>query len=216
MKIYDISLPISPTIPTWPGDPPLEIVSDSAISSGDEANITRMELSVHTGTHIDAPKHFIDTGITVDQIPLTKLIGEALVIDIDQEVDVITDQVLRSHPAIGSLNDIKKVLFRTRNSLRWCDSPAVFHEDYVGIDSSGARYLERFHLDLIGIDYLSIAPFDETLLPHQVLLSAGIVLLEGLDLSEVPGGVYELVCLPLNIIGVEGAPTRAILFDHNQ
>lgn len=214
MKIFDISVPITTTMPVWPGDPPVDLAQVSAISQGDSANVTRMTMGVHTGTHIDAPKHFIVTGITVDQIPLNKLIGEVVVFEIDPAVAVITEHVLKTHPEILRLAETKKVLFHTRNSMVWKHHPAKFVQDYVGIDTSGAQFLQQFNLDLIGIDYLSIAPFDDTERPHQILLSEGTILLEGLNLSGVPGGVYELFCLPLNIPGCEGAPARAILIDH--
>ena len=213
MKIIDISVPITTTMPVWPGDPAVDLTQVSAIAQGDSANVTRMTMGVHTGTHIDAPKHFIDSGMTVDQIPLKKLIGEALVIEIDPAVAVITEHFLKTHPQIHLLAETKKALFQTRNSKYWKQNPAIFVPDYVGIDTSGAQFLRQFGLDLIGIDYLSIAPIGETERPHQVLLSDGIIILEGLNLSRVPGGVYNLFCLPLNISGCEGAPARAILID---
>jgi arylformamidase len=214
MKIIDISVAITTTMPVWPGDPPVDLTQVSEIAKGDSANVSRIAMSVHTGTHIDAPKHFIDTGITVDQIPLNYLIGEALVIEIDPQVNVISEHILKSHPKIHLLAEIKKVLFHTRNSSLWKQYPVDFVQNYVGIDTSGARYLQQFSLELIGIDYLSIASYDDTELPHQILLSGGSILLEGLDLSAVPGGVYKLYCLPLNIPGCEGAPARATLVKH--
>lgn len=216
MKIIDISVPITNTLPVWPGDPSVDLAKVSSITKGDSANVTRITMSVHTGTHIDAPKHFIDSDITVDQIPLKKLIGEVLVIEIDSQFNVISDAVLKTHPEIYQLNQTKKVLFHTRNSRLWKQYPDSFEQKYVGIDTSGARYLQQFNLELIGIDYLSIAPFDDTDLPHQILLSGGSILLEGLDLSDVPGGFYKLYCLPLNILGCEGSPARVILIEDNK
>jgi len=213
MKIYDISVPITPDMPVWPGDPAVDLQQVTAIALGDSANISQLSMSVHTGTHIDAPKHFIDNGNTIGQIPLDKLVGEVLVMQIDHSVNVITDLVLQSHPAFDQLKSTRKVLFRTRNSALWRTSPNDFRTDYVGIDKSGAGLLTSLGLDLIGVDYLSIAPFEETLTPHQALLAEEIVLLEGLDLSKVPPGIYELYCLPINLHGCEGAPARAILID---
>lgn len=213
MKIYDISIPITPTMPVWPGDPPVDLQQVASISSGDSANVSRITMGVHCGTHIDAPKHFIDAGKTIDQIPLKKLIGKVLVIEIDDTENVISDRVLRSHPRSSLLESASKVLFRTRNSSFWAKYPHSFRENYVGIDTSGAVYLSQLNLDLIGIDYLSIAPFHETLQPHQILLTGEIVLLEGLNLSEVPGGVYDLYCLPLKLPGCEGSPARVILVE---
>ena len=213
MKIYDISVPITPDMPVWPGDPAVDLQQVSVIASGDSANISHLSMSVHTGTHIDAPKHFIDNGNTIGQIPLEKLVGEVLVMQIDDSVNVISALVLKSHPGIDLLEDAQKVLFRTLNSSLWRQSPNEFRQDYIGIDASGAEFLAGLRLDLIGIDYLSIAPYDETLAPHQILLAEDIVLLEGLDLSKVQAGIFELYCLPLKIPGCEGAPARVILVD---
>jgi arylformamidase len=215
MKIYDISVPITPDMPVWPGDPAVDLQQVSAIASGQSANISHLSMSVHTGTHIDAPKHFIDNGNTIGQIPLEKLVGEVLVMQIDDSVNVISALVLKSHPGIDLLEDAQKVLFRTLNSSLWCQSPKEFRQDYIGIDASGAEFLAGLGLDLIGIDYLSIAPYDETLAPHQILLAEDIVLLEGLDLSKVQAGIFELYCLPINLPGCEGAPARVILVDRS-
>jgi len=211
MKIFDISVPITPSMPVWPGDPPVEIQQVADISSGDSANVSWMGMGVHCGTHIDAPKHFIDSGKTIDQIPLEKLIGEVLVMEIDSTENVISERVLTEHPNRDFLETASKLIFRTRNSSLWAAYPHTFQEDYVGINTAGARYLSQFQLDLIGIDYLSIAPYQDTLEPHQILLAHEIVLLEGLNLSEVPGGVYTLYCLPLKIPGCEGSPARVVL-----
>ena len=213
MKTIDISLSIHPSMPVWPGDPHIDLHQVSTIANGDTSNVSQLTMSVHTGTHIDAPKHFIDSGLTVDQIPLEQLIGEVLVLEIDYDVDIISDHILQSHPNKALLEAATKVLFKTRNSNLWAEKPTVFDKNYVGIDTSGARYLQQLNLDLIGIDYLSIAPFNETSSPHQILLSGGSVLLEGLNLSAVTGGVYELFCLPMNITGCEGAPARVMLID---
>ncbi len=213
MKIYDISVPITTSMPVWPGDPSVDLVQVSSIAKGDSANVTRMAMGVHTGTHIDAPKHFIDSGNTVGKIPLQKLIGVALVVEISPETAVIDEAVLKAHPVIEQLKEVNKVLFKTRNSNLWGKIPARFNPDYVAIDTSGAQYLQQFNLDLIGIDYLSIAPYADTEKPHQILLSEECILLEGLNLLGVPGGIYELICLPLNIPGCEGAPARAILIE---
>jgi arylformamidase len=215
MKIYDISVPISPSMPVWPGDPPVELLQVASISSGEAANVSRIDMGVHSGTHIDAPRHFIANGKTIGQIPLEKLIGKVLVMEIDNTEDVISEQVLESHPNNDLLKKASKVLFRTRNSALWQAHPSDFQQDYVGIDSSGAHYLKNLDLDLIGIDYLSIAPYQDTLMPHLILLAEEIVLLEGLDLSQVQDGFYDLYCLPLNIPDCEGAPARVILIDQN-
>ena len=209
--MIDITIPITSSTPVWPGDPKPTVRQVSSIEAGDESNVTQIRMSVHTGTHIDAPKHFFKQGITIDQIPLSKLVGDALVVQIVNEVNIITAEVLSSHPQIDAIRCAKKILFRTKNSLLWQKYPAQFITEYVGIDTSGAEFLATFDLDLIGIDYLSIAPFHDLNIPHQILLAKGVVLLEGIDLSQVSDGIYRLMCLPLKITAVEGAPVRAIL-----
>lgn len=215
MKIYDISLPISPSLPLWPGDPCVQLRQVSAISSGATANVSWIGMGVHTGTHIDAPKHFIDSGLTIEQIPLEKMIGKALLLEIDSTEGVISERVLESHPKRALLEKATKVLFRTRNSNFWAEGITDFRQDHIGIDTSGARFLSKLKLDLVGIDYLSVAPFAETRPPHLALLSENIIILEGIDLSQVPQGEYDLYCLPLLIPGCEGSPSRAILIDTN-
>jgi len=211
MDIYDITLPITEDMPVWPGDPPVSIRQLSAIKDGDSSNVSQIQMGVHTGTHIDAPRHFLNDGKTIDQLPLHKLIGDVLVIALADDVDTISAEVLRNHPQKIHLEQARKILFKTKNSSFWHTHPSDFHEDYVGIDRSGAAYLSHFDLDLIGLDYLSVASFQETTVPHQILLEKEIILLEGIDLSKVPEGVYTLYCLPLSIQGSEGAPARAIL-----
>ncbi len=213
MKIYDISSPIEPTMPVWPGDPPVSIHEISKIEAGDDATVSEIRMSVHTGTHIDAASHFIEGGQTIDQIPFDKLVGEVLVLNINQNVKCISERILRKHPLNNLLVKAKKVLFKTKNSRYWHEHSSEFHEDFVGIDVSGAEYLSFLNLDLVGVDYLSIAPFAETTQPHQILLAKEIVLLEGINLISIPEGVYQLYCLPLKIIGCEGAPARVILAD---
>lgn len=213
MKIYDISLPITPTMPVWPGDPPVQITQVSAISQGDSANISQLTIGVHCGTHIDAPKHFVDDGNSVDKIPLNKLIGKVFVMEIDPTENVISDVVLKQHPDRRLLEKTSKIIFRTKNSSLWDEYPNTFQKDYVGINTYGARYLSQFNLDLIGIDYLSIAPYEESKQPHEILLTHETILLEGLNLSRVPGGIYDLYCLPLKLTGCEGSPARVILVE---
>ncbi len=210
-KIYDISLPISMKMPVWPGDPKVTVRQVASLEKGDEANISQIRMSVHTGTHIDAPRHFFDNGKTVDQIPLEKLIGEVLVVDVGEGVSVISDAVLKQCAQFNDLETASKVLFKTKNSNFWKEAPAYFHQDFVGIDTSGAEFLADLNLDLIGVDYLSIAPFTDTDRPHQILLKKEILLLEGINLADVPAGRYNLYCLPLNIEQCEGAPARVIL-----
>jgi arylformamidase len=216
MKIYDISVPISRTSVVWPDDPKVAIRKLSKIANGDEVNISQISMSLHTGTHIDAPNHFIDNGKTIDQVPLAKLVGEVLVMSFEDHIKVINEHALVSHPMLKDLLTAKKVLFKTSNSSYLDMSQGKFSEDYVGIDKSGAHYLAGLNLDLIGLDYLSVAIFDDTQDPHQILLSKEIVLLEGITIKHVSPGFYDLYCLPLPVSGSDGSPARTILIQENE
>lgn len=213
MKIFDISIPITTKMVVWPGDPRVFISKLSSIEIGDDANVSQISMSVHTGTHIDAPHHFINNGKTIEQVPLEKLVGKAYVMSFADEIKVINRQALETHPQIDKLGNCKKVLFKTSNSSNLEIEQGDFSEDYVGVDKSGAQFLISFDLDLIGLDYLSVACFKDTEQPHQIFLNNEIVLLEGINLSEVPDGFYDLYCLPLLISGSDGAPARTILID---
>jgi len=211
MEAYDISLPITESLPVWPGDPAVAVRRISKIENGNASNVSQIRMSVHTGTHIDAPKHFFNQGKAIDQLALDKLIGETLVMALDEDVSTISAEVLLNHPQSKLLDHASKVLFKTKNASFWRTHQEKFQEDYVGIDTSGAEYLAELDLDLIGVDYLSVAAYHDTERPHQILLQKEIILLEGIDLSKVPEGIYSLYCLPILIAGCEGAPARAIL-----
>ncbi|MDY6872373.1 MAG: cyclase family protein [Chloroflexota bacterium] len=210
-QIYDITIPITTKTIVWPGDPVVAIRQIAAISKGAESNLSQIRMSVHTGTHIDAPAHFIAGGKTIGDISLGKLTGQVLVVEMGQDVEVITDQCLLNHPQLEAIRKARKVLFKTRNSQLWREDSAKFTEDYVGADSSAAAFLADLDLDLIGIDYLSISPFNDLDEPHRILLAKNIILLEGTDMSRVPAGHYQLYCLPMKLESCEGAPVRAIL-----
>jgi len=176
-----------------------------SMEQGAEANLTRFAAGVHVGTHIDAPLHFLADGAPVDAIPLEQLIGPAEVISLTH-VNAITAEVL-TQAAIPA--DAQRLLFKTRNASLWRE-PA-FRRDYVAITPDGAEWLVTHGVRVVGIDYLSVAPFEDPVPTHRILLSAGVVLIEGLYLNEVPPGRYTLYCLPLRLQGAEGAPARAIL-----
>jgi arylformamidase len=208
MRTYDITLTISPDLIVWPDDPPVELSQDSSIANGDEANVTRMKIGVHTGTHIDAPCHFIEGGETVDNISIGLLTGRAYVLHVADDVDLITKDLLENSSIPPRT---KRVLFRTRNSHHWNSIHTEFDHDYVAVDPEAAAYLIKRGVKLVGVDYLSVAPYNDTTPTHQTLLEKGIVVVEGLNLGEVSQGRYTLYCLPLKIAGADGAPARAIL-----
>ncbi|NTV83651.1 MAG: cyclase family protein [Bacteroidales bacterium] len=209
MKIYDVSLTISQKLPVWPGDPPILLERVSKIEEGADANVTHIKMGAHVGTHVDAPFHFLGKGRqTVDQLSLSVLTGRAYVLRIPDEVKVITADVL------GKANlpsRTRRLILKTRNSSYWSEETLVFQEEFVGLSPDGAQFIVDRGIRLVGIDYLSIAPFHQGKPTHQILLDAGIVIVEGLNLSEVTPGRYTLYCLPLKLAGSDGAPARTIL-----
>lgn len=209
MRIYDISLTVTPDLPVWPGDPAVVLKPMASIASGDDANVTGIQMGVHTGTHVDAPHHFIDEDPrTVEQMSLKTLTGRTYVLHLPDQVSVISAEILDQ---VEIPPRTRRLLFRTRNSSYWATDPHRFREDFVAIDASGAQYLVDRGVKLIGVDYLSVAPYGDGKPTHEIFLKAGIILLEGLDLSTVEQGRYTLYCLPIKLGGVEGAPARAIL-----
>jgi arylformamidase len=208
MRTYDISLAISPEMVVWPDDPPVELSRTSKIEEGADANVSHLRMSVHTGTHIDAPRHFLEKGGMVEDIPIDLLFGRAYVLHLPDEVDLITQDMVENSTIPPRT---KRVLFRTRNSEIWKSSRKTFFRNFVALAPDAAEYLIKRGVKLVGIDYLSIAPFDRPAPTHKILLEAGVVILEGLDLSSVDQGRYTLYCLPIKLAGVEGAPVRAIL-----
>jgi arylformamidase len=210
MKIYDISIPISPEMVVWPADPKVELARVSSMDAGAHANVSRLACGVHTGTHVDAPNHFLDDQRTVESLPVDILTGPAQVIQIPDEEDFVTAQVLE---AASVLKGTIRLLVKTRNSKIWAGGGKEFHPEFVGIDEAGADWIVQHGIRLIGIDYLSVAPYKHSEIPHQVLLKPGVIILEGIDLSTVQPGSYDLYCLPLKLVGSDGAPARAILVE---
>lgn len=206
MRIYDVSVGISPQLPVWPGDPPVQLERMEAIASGANANVSRLACGVHTGTHVDAPLHFIDGAPGVESLPLKLLTGRAYVVNLPS-AKVIDEATLE---AAGLPPRTRRVLFRTRNSELWTKEKA-FQTNFVAVDASGARWLVKKGVQLVGVDYLSVAPYGQSKETHRVLLEAGVVIIEGLDLSRVTQGRYSLYCLPLKLMGSDGAPARVIL-----
>jgi arylformamidase len=205
--IHDVSVPIVDGGVVYPGDPPIRIRAHSSIERGDPANVSALELGSHTGTHIDAPRHFFAHRSAVDAIPLERLIGPAVVLHIPPDVEAIGERELRARDLRGA----QRVLFRTRNSARW-KTNSQFTPEYAYLAPEGAEYLLRQGVELVGIDYLSIERFNsEDYAVHRALLERNVVIVEGLDLSAVAEGEYQLICLPLRLAGLDGAPARAVL-----
>jgi arylformamidase len=209
MQIYDVSLTISPDLPVWPGDPAVSLERIQKMEEGANANVTQMSLGAHVGTHVDAPYHFLGgDSPTVEQLSLNLLTGRAYVLHVPDEVDLITAEVLVK-AEIPSRT--RRLLFKTRNSSFWAKKETNFQTGFVGLSPDAAQFIVEKGIRLVGIDYLSIAPFKQGRPTHRILLEAGVVILEGLNLSAVSPGRYSLYCLPLKLAGSDGAPARAIL-----
>ena len=207
MPIYDITNSIRSQMPVYEGDPGVEIAAWTALANGDSANVSFLHFGAHTGTHVDAPAHFIKDAAKIDSLSLDVLIGQARVIHVPDDATEIDRDFL----AQCNLNQVDRVLFRTRNSNFWTEG---FRKDFTHLLPEAAEYLVDQEVKLVGIDYLSIEKFHSGHhATHLALLSKGVVILEGLNLSDVPAGDYELICLPLKIAegAGDGAPARAVL-----
>jgi len=210
MHLYDLSVALSDDTPTYPGDPGIQIREWSTLASGDKANVSLLEFGAHTGTHVDAPAHFLAGAGKVENLSLDILIGEAEVIEVPNSRHVIDEAFVAQNCKRGTT----RILFKTRNSAFWDEPRSGFRTDYTYLDSRAAFELVEQGTKLVGIDYLSIEQFkSDRFETHHVLLSHGVIIVEGLDLREVPAGKYELICLPLRIRGGsgDGAPARAVL-----
>ncbi len=207
MTIHDISLTITPALPVWTGDPPVRLSQPSHLERGDICTITRLDISAHTGTHLDAPAHFIRGGSTVETLDLDLLIGPALVVDARGHGHLTA----AAFDALAIPDGVQRLLLRTDNSLHWQRGETAFAEDFIAIDPSGAAWLVARGVRLVGIDYLSVGSFDNGVPTHEILLGAGVIAVEGLDLSAIEPGPYQLICLPIKLGGADGAPCRAVL-----
>jgi arylformamidase len=202
----DVSVPLRTSMVHWPGDPAVVIERVMSFDAGDRSTVSRLDMSAHTGTHMDAPLHFVPGGAAIDTMPIDATVGPARVVAIDDPVSVKAD-VLEAL----AIDTGERLLFKTRNSARAWASDA-FVEDFVFLSAEAARYLARKRLRCVGVDYLSVSGYHEDSAPtHRALLEAGIWIIEGLNLARVEPGRYDLVCLPLRIAGGDGAPARAAL-----
>lgn len=207
MTIYDITNSIRSQMPVYEGDPGVEIASWSALAKGDSSNVSYLHFGAHTGTHVDAPAHFIEGARKIDSLPLELLIGRARIVRVPDDAT----EIERNFLAACDLNQVERVLFHTRNSSFWNEG---FRKDFTHLTPEAAQHLVDIGIKLVGTDYLSIEKFHSGHhRTHLTLLSKGIVILEGLNLSDVPAGDYELICLPLKIAegAGDGAPARVVL-----
>lgn len=206
-RLIDISVPLHNGLPVWPGNPGVSFRWTLRIAGGDAVNASRMGINVHSGTHIDAPLHFIEGGKTTAEIPLEKLCGPCRVVSFEGQ-KTITAAGLE---ALQLPPDTRRLLFKTDNSKKWSDPGHSFDPDFCALTADAAQWIVDRNIVLVGIDYLSIQLFYDPPDTHLILLGNEVVILETLDLSGATPGYYDLYCLPLSAKGVEGIPARAVL-----
>lgn len=206
-NIIDISLPLHSALPVWPGDPPAIIEPTQAITRGDSYNSSRLQCSLHWGTHLDAPFHLIQNKWSIDQIPPEVLLGKVQVVEVG-EIASITRSILGKY----HLKPLERIIFKTRNSLFWSERPLKFHPEFTALTADAAEYLLELGVKLVGIDYLSLDLYESKELPvHKILYRKNVVGVEGLDLRKVSPGQYDLICLPLKVLHGDGALARVLL-----
>jgi arylformamidase len=217
-RILDISIPVDPEMLVYPGDPPVELEPAQRIERGDPSNVSVLSLGTHAGTHVDPPAHFLSGGPTADVLPLDVLVGHAVVVDLRAVEGAIGPAHL---DRLVLPTDVERLLLRTRNSDLWGrPAGAGFPGSWIGLAADGAGWMVARGISLVGIDFLSIEPPEtgaEAGFPtHRALLEAGVVVVEGLNLRSVPAGSYEMLCLPLRLVGGDGAPARVVLVAEDQ
>jgi arylformamidase len=205
-RLVDVSVPLQPGIATYPGNPEFELQPIKRIAAGESSNVSRLVMGTHTGTHVDAPRHFFDDAPGVDALALDLLIGPAQVVDVP-----LSGGITEEHLSGAGLGEQLRVLLRTPNSALW-NSAAGFHQDYTYLTEGAARYLVARGIKVVGVDYLSVEQFKKPGAPaHRALLGDNVVIIEGLNLSDAEPGQYEMYCLPLRVTGADGAPARVVL-----
>jgi len=205
MKLIDVSVPLDANLPSYPGNTPFSLEAIKRTARGDSSNVSTLHLSAHAGTHVDAPRHFFDDAPGTEALPLEMLIGRTRVIEVMSRKGIAAEDL-----AAIDLSEDVRVLIKTHNSRLW-GSPE-FHPEYVGITESGAKHLIEHGIKVVGVDYLSVEEFKKPGAPaHHALLGGGTIVIEGLNLRDVEPGVYEMFCLPLRVVGGDGAPARVVL-----
>ncbi|CAG0969745.1 MAG: cyclase family protein [Candidatus Methanoperedens sp.] len=206
-QIIDISVSLHSNMPIWPNSAGIQLTQTMSIERKDPFNNSSLTCDVHIGTHIDAPRHFIKDGTSIEHISLDTLIGQVFVAYIPG-VNIITAEILSD---LSLPLGTKRLLLRTSNSVLWEKEITNFSSEYVALTNDAAKWIVEHGIRLIGIDYLSIQCYNDNPETHKILLGAGVIILEGLNLANVASGEYELICLPLKLVGSDGAPARAVL-----
>ena len=205
MKLIDVTVPLDASLATYPGNTPFSLEAVKRLARGDSSNVSSIHMSAHCGTHVDAPRHFYENGGDVNGLALDLLIGRTRVIE------VMSRTAIEASDLTGfDLSEDIRVLIKTSNSRLWGDPE--FHKDYVGVSESGAKHLVERGIKLVGVDYLSVEQFRFPGAPaHHILLGAGTIVIEGLNLRDIEPGIYEMYCLPLRVADSDGAPARVVL-----
>ena len=207
MRIIDISVLVNDTIIIWPGNKSPQIKRLSDMKKGDAHNETSLEMNVHTGTHIDAPLHFVSSGRSIDQMDPSIFVGPAFVVSLPSIKEIKSSDLEKVRLPLG----VQRILFKTSNSSLWNKKNSKFTKDYVGLTPGAASWLAKHKIKLVGMDYLSIAKFADAVAVHQILFKAGVAILEGLNLNKAKKGKYQLICLPIKIANAEAGSVRAVL-----
>jgi arylformamidase len=205
MKLIDVTVPLDSRLPTYPGNTPYTLEPIKRMARGDSSNVSSLHLSAHAGTHVDAPRHMFDEGGGIETLPLDLLCGRARVVELSTRKGITSEDL-----AAFDLREDVRLLIKTHNSRLW-GSPE-FHSDFIGVTESGARFLVERGVKVLGVDYLSVEEFKKPGAPaHRTLMRGGTIVIEGLNLLEVEPGSYEMFCLPLSVVGADGAPARVVL-----
>ena len=205
----DVTYPIRPEMVVWPGQPQTERHRASSIDDGKSSNVSILTMSLHTGTHMDAPLHFYKDGADITAAPFEAMFGPVRVTEVSGEV-VSRAELTAYEKRVGALKPGERIFFKTKNSERnWLTEP--FNEDYVAVNAEAAQYLVECEIAVVGVDYLSIAPFADTFHTHRTLLGAGVWVIEGLDLRNIDEGHFEMAAMPLKIVGSDASPLRVLL-----
>jgi arylformamidase len=203
----DISVRLRAAMPVWPNSVGFRLNSTLSFAEGDDVNVSRIEMDVHCGTHVEAPRHSIEGGAPLESIPLSFFVGRARVVHLADAAQIGAVEL----ESMTIPSDVERLLIRTRNSGLWAAQAQDFRRDYVALTLNGAAWIAERGIHLVGVDYLSIQRFDDPPETHRVLMRAGVAILEGINLKDVEPGDYRLTCLPLSLADAEAAPARAIL-----
>ena len=207
-KLYDVTITTHPKVPVWPGGPAFQSTKTSQISDGEVCNVTDISMCVHTGTHVDAPLHFADGGRSIDEIELEQLVGDCIVADLRGRNEITAEDLIQ----LKLPSSTQKLLLKTDSSEFWSEPSHNFREDYCALTLDAAEWIAASNIHLLGIDYLSVSLYkDPAEVVHRVLCGADMVLIEGLNLTDIEPGEYRVTCLPFKIAGSDGAPARVIL-----